>query len=223
MTELFLTKATLAPAQRNIGALLTDAAHADHGHRLVWTLFPTEPNDRVERSFIYRAVDERTFLVLSDTLPRDDHALWRICHKPYQPQPRAGERYSFILRANPVMAIRTPERKSNRVDAVMHAKQKAKRAGQPWGREQEQEAALAWLWHRETALGVVFDHENCQMREYKQHSLAAKKAERAVRFSSVDYEGALTVTDPECFTHALVKGIGNARAYGCGLMLIRRV
>jgi CRISPR system Cascade subunit CasE len=31
------------------------------------------------------------------------------------------------------------------------------------------------------------------------------------------------VTDPERFTAALVNGIGKARAFGCGLMLIRRV
>lgn len=223
MTAHFLIKATLAPAQHNVGALLADTARADHGHRLVWTLFPSEPEDRVERSFLYRAIDERSFLVLSGTLPRDDHALWHIGDpKSYEPEPRTGEHYGFILRANPVMAVRTQSRQSIRVDAVMHAKRAAKHAGQHWGREEEEAAALNWLWKREAAIGVAFDREACHAREYRQHRIAVKKHTKPIRFSSVDYEGLLTVTDPERFTAALVNGIGKARAFGCGLMLIRR-
>ena len=223
MTAHFLTRATLAPAQHNVGALLADAAALDHGHRLVWTLFPSEPEDRIERSFLYRAIDERSFLVLSETPPRDDHALWRFADpKSYEPEPRAGEHYGFILRANPVMAVRTQNQQSIRVDAVMHTNQAANRVGQHWGREEEEAAALNWLWKREATIGVAFDRESCQAREYRQHRISAKKHAKPIRFSSVDYEGLLTVTDPERFTVALVNGIGKARAFGCGLMLIRR-
>ena len=46
-------------------------------------------------------------------------------------------------------------------------------------------------------------------------------ARHPVTFSEIDYEGVLTVTDPEKLTAALFGGIGRARAYGCGLMLVR--
>lgn len=46
---------------------------------------------------------------------------------------------------------------------------------------------------------------------------------RKAGFSSLDYEGVLTVTDPEKFITMLNSGIGKARAFGCGLMMIRRV
>lgn len=224
MTAHFLTKTTLAPAQHNVGALLTDAGRDDLGHRLVWTLFPSEPDERIARNFLYRAIDERSFLVMSETLPRNDHALWRIDDpKAYEPAPRVGERYGFILRANPVMAVRAQDRRSIRVDAVMHAKQAARIAKLPWGREEEEIAALDWLWKREAAIGVAFDHEGCHARDYRQHRIGGKKRTDPIRFSSVDYEGVLSVTDPERFTAALVNGIGKARAFGCGLMLIRRV
>ena len=42
------------------------------------------------------------------------------------------------------------------------------------------------------------------------------------QFSVLDFEGVLEVTDPMRFLAALVNGFGRARAFGCGLMLIRR-
>jgi CRISPR system Cascade subunit CasE len=38
----------------------------------------------------------------------------------------------------------------------------------------------------------------------------------------LDFEGVLEVTDPVRFLAALANGFGRARAFGCGLMLIRR-
>ncbi len=38
----------------------------------------------------------------------------------------------------------------------------------------------------------------------------------------LDYEGVLTVEDPVLFLSALTVGFGRARAFGCGLMLVRR-
>jgi CRISPR system Cascade subunit CasE len=39
----------------------------------------------------------------------------------------------------------------------------------------------------------------------------------------LDINGVLTVKDPERFLVALASGFGRARAFGYGLMLIRRV
>ncbi len=44
----------------------------------------------------------------------------------------------------------------------------------------------------------------------------------AAQFSRLDFTGLLTVTDPAAFLTALACGFGRARAFGCGLMLIRR-
>jgi hypothetical protein len=35
-------------------------------------------------------------------------------------------------------------------------------------------------------------------------------------------DGVLEVRDPEVFSHALLNGIGHAKAFGCGLLLARR-
>ncbi|NMG44761.1 type I-E CRISPR-associated protein Cas6/Cse3/CasE [Aromatoleum toluvorans] len=55
---------------------------------------------------------------------------------------------------------------------------------------------------------------------YTQHRLEHRG--RRIQFSSVDYEGMVEVTDPAKLQLALVAGIGRAKAFGCGLLLVRR-
>ncbi|RYD61629.1 MAG: type I-E CRISPR-associated protein Cas6/Cse3/CasE, partial [Verrucomicrobiaceae bacterium] len=43
-----------------------------------------------------------------------------------------------------------------------------------------------------------------------------------LRFTSVDLTGQLTVTDPTAFQAMLLQGLGHAKAFGCGLMVVRR-
>ncbi|MCI5220551.1 MAG: type I-E CRISPR-associated protein Cas6/Cse3/CasE, partial [Candidatus Electrothrix sp. LOE2] len=44
-----------------------------------------------------------------------------------------------------------------------------------------------------------------------------------IQFSLLDLSDRLTVTDPNVFTRALFRGIGPAKGFGCGLLLVRRV
>ena len=41
-------------------------------------------------------------------------------------------------------------------------------------------------------------------------------------YSTLDFQGVLTVGDPDSLLPAIARGFGAAKAYGCGLMLIRR-
>jgi CRISPR system Cascade subunit CasE len=43
-----------------------------------------------------------------------------------------------------------------------------------------------------------------------------------IEFSALDLSGVLEVQDGEPFLAALLSGFGKAKAFGCGLMLIRR-
>ncbi|MBC7945437.1 MAG: type I-E CRISPR-associated protein Cas6/Cse3/CasE [Burkholderiales bacterium] len=56
---------------------------------------------------------------------------------------------------------------------------------------------------------------------YRQHRPLHRG--RAIQFSSVDYEGYAEVIDPDKLTKALTTGIGRAKAFGCGLLLVRRL
>ena len=53
-------------------------------------------------------------------------------------------------------------------------------------------------------------------------ALEAQKNGR-LRFSTVDFSAELTVIDPGKFDKALLDGIGHAKAFGCGLLLLRRI
>jgi len=53
-----------------------------------------------------------------------------------------------------------------------------------------------------------------------QWSLEHKR--RFARFGVLDFEGLIEVTDPSLFLPQLAEGFGKAKAFGCGLMLIRR-
>jgi len=55
---------------------------------------------------------------------------------------------------------------------------------------------------------------------YRQHAKKRKGAD--IRFSSLDYEGVLKVTDLDLFNQTLRRGMGKSKAFGCGLMMVRR-
>ena len=80
------------------------------------------------------------------------------------------------------------------------------------------QAARRWLQERGPENG--FELKACQTTGYRWHALPEK--DRKAGFSSLDYEGSLTVMNTENFLQRVYMGFGHSRAFGCGLMLIRR-
>jgi len=68
------------------------------------------------------------------------------------------------------------------------------------------------------------DNNQCKLQNsaYRWHSIKAEK-EKKSGFSSVDFLGDLEIIDVEKFAKALFGGIGRAKAFGCGLMLVKRI
>ena len=64
-----------------------------------------------------------------------------------------------------------------------------------------------------------------QNSAYLWHGLPAKAQKKGDKsgFSAVDFMGELCITDSAKFEQALFQGIGRAKAFGCGLLMIRRV
>jgi CRISPR system Cascade subunit CasE len=82
----------------------------------------------------------------------------------------------------------------------------------------------AWLIEKGKSHGFVLVREKrlkFQAEGYQWHALPKKGKEAG--FSSVDFEGEIEVVDPELFSQVLYTGIGPAKGFGCGLMLVRRV
>jgi CRISPR system Cascade subunit CasE len=58
---------------------------------------------------------------------------------------------------------------------------------------------------------------------YRQYRLLKARGKSPIRFSSLDFDGVLTVTEPDRLCQTLFDGIGPAKAFGCGLLLVRRI
>jgi CRISPR system Cascade subunit CasE len=198
-------------------------------HQTLWTLFDNDPD--ASRDFLYRQVIEQgriKYYLLSDRLPVDKSGIWLIDPpKVYAPRLSKGQRLQFTLRANPVVTISSPEGKQLRHDVVMHEK---KRIGfdklplneRPPLQHLIQSSCIQWLQTRAELNGFEFVPEEVAVEAYQQHESLAKNQKWAVRYSTADFQGILTVTDPLKFESVLFKGIGKSKAFGCGLMLVRR-
>jgi len=196
-------------------------------HQMLWKLFPGDPE--ASRDFLFRHDEEQrwpVFYLVSQRQP-DHHGdnLLLVASKPYQPQLRTGETLSFSLRANPVHTRKTDGANSKtrkRDDVVMHLKRQYKQAdadAAPTQAELAQEAGEQWLNRQAERHG--FQVLSVRADNYRQLRLDARK--RNIRFSTLDFTGLLQVTETDAFARALCKGIGPAKAFGCGLLLVRRM
>lgn len=207
-------------------------------HRWLWRFFPAP--DGAPRDFLFRRRDVDglpRFYVVSSRAPESASAAWCIQSRPYRPCLQSGARLAFELRANPVVS-RTENGKAHRHDVVMDAKKRllneyglaswkdwpadlVSADGHPAPRpalyDLVQQTCVDWLAARAERHGFALVARSVIASAYQQHT--GKRGE--LQFSSVDLAGELTVTDAGRFAQALTHGIGRAKAFGCGLLLIR--
>ena len=224
---MYLSRVDLSRAPGALSAwaaALKDSAGFDCGHKLIWTLFSRGEDSK--RTFLWREIETGSYITLSQDEPRDETKLWRISTKEFAPELIAGDKLAFSLRANPAVAVKVEGLRGKRADAIMHAKRPAKereaKGLQTLDREGQGKAALDWLYKREARLGIIFDRERCAAMSYDVIRAGESANRGRISFAAVDYEGVLEVREPPAFLAALSAGIGKAKAYGCGLMLIRR-
>jgi CRISPR system Cascade subunit CasE len=191
------------------------------GHHLVWALF-SDGRDR-RRDFLWREAQPGEFLILAARPPSDPHRLFDLEYKPFAPALRAGQRLQFDLRGNPVVSISTARGvRSKRHDVVMHALSKFATAERAAARQEViREGGSAWLAAKGAAGGFSVDADRLYIDRYERVRIPRADA-RAVVFSTLTFQGLLTVIEPARFLECILRGFGGAKAYGCGLMLIRR-
>ena len=199
-------------------------------HQLVWQLFPDQPDKK--RDFLFR--EERIgasigFYLLSSEPPSAAQELFDVQTKPFNPVLTQGMKLGFRLTANPTVSkkLNPDDKRSKRFDVMMHAKKQLQQQGETDKKRIQQamtEAAQGWLMDekRQRDFGFRIDIVP-DIVASEQHHTAKKGIKGSIQFTSVDYQGVLTVTDPELFKAKLYEGIGRAKAFGCGLMLICRI
>jgi CRISPR system Cascade subunit CasE len=225
--SLFFSRVQLQDYPQDMALLASLSAHGEayRDHALIWRLFP---GDGHARDFIFRreadARGKPYYYVVSARLPQAEPGLHLVQTKPYAPQLEEGQWLRFDLRANPTVSRRDPDQtRSRRHDVLMQAHKQDQADGlSPDGRAARGEAAaLAWLTQRAPAWGLAVAADSVLAEGYTQHRLRHKG--RNIAFSSLDYLGMAQVTDPALAAKALVAGVGHARGFGCGLLLVKRV
>jgi CRISPR system Cascade subunit CasE len=83
-----------------------------------------------------------------------------------------------------------------------------------------QEAGRRWLTEREDRWGISFT--GVAVDRYSIQSFRKNRRARAVQLGILDISGHLTVQDPTTFQKAIAAGLGRAKGFGCGMMMIRR-
>jgi CRISPR system Cascade subunit CasE len=194
-------------------------------HQLVWTLF-ADARERA-RDFLWRDAGEGQFYILSERPPHDAHGMFAVDEpKPFAPVLSVGDRLKFVLRANATVARHVDGSKRGKPeDVVMHALH-----GIPKGPERAlarasavRAAGRAWLERQGARCGFELPADVDGESVVTGHrAMRVDHAGRQMTLGVLDYAGELVVRDPLTFGDALRDGFGRAKAFGCGLMLVRR-
>ena len=226
----FLSKIELKRGRdlKELAGAIPKNAYAEH--QALWRLVGAEGG--AARNFLYRREQIGhwpAYYILSSQEPAPSYGPWEIKTKPFSPKLAAGQRLGFVLRANPVRTTKVSsdpdDKRRKRHDVIMHAKclerdekpDPAHRRGQS---QLVQEAGPQWLEERAELAGFAL--EALHVDDYRQHRLVKRGQTQPIRFSTLDYQGILRVLDVDRFLTTLHQGLGPAKAFGCGLLLVRR-
>jgi CRISPR system Cascade subunit CasE len=198
-------------------------------HQILWRMFPEDPD--AKRDFLFRREEGKGwpyFYMVSKRHPQPLNGFVQVETKAYEPKLTEGQMLTFCLRANPVVTKKSADGcKRIRHDVVMNAK--FDQALSTTGKitistgELQFRAGIKWLEERGRKLGFDFDPKKVRVFGYQQHRIRRRNRKSFIQFSSLDYNGILTVTGSDRFYKTLMSGIGRSKAFGCGLMLVRRV
>lgn len=222
---MLISRARLRPDASEKKEFFEHVDSVYHMHSLVWDLFADTPDRK--RDFIYRQDMVHglpAFFCVSDRMPNDRNGMWFMESKPYAPIVKKGQAFSFVLRANPIRAKRDDQNKQHRHDVVMEAKTRQKEKPDALPREADivQQAGFDWLAQKGEATGFSISAEDIRADGYLQHRFKNPRKNHEIRISTLNFTGLLTVTDPDPFLQALFTGIGPAKGFGCGMMMIKR-
>ena len=187
-------------------------------HQLVWRAFPGR--DGQTRDFLTRLDDKprgAQLLIVSPTEPvrpdwLGDADAWET--KPIPTAYFQPRRYRFQLRANPTCKPVTG------ADGQRIADPKKRKRRAITG----DEALLAWLRRKGESGGFRLSHATpletwTDMQRFEKRPAAGPR--HTGLHSVVDFSGVLEVTDPLLFlTITFAKGIGSAKAFGFGLLVL---
>ena len=231
MSTLFLSRFTLSrePEVEALSALLNPndvAMRLDAHHRLLWSAFAGDPDAR--RDFLWREMGNGRFMVLSHRPPKASPFFDEPDVKELTLELMPGDRLSFLLRANATRTVKSGRRTATGAvhkvhrDVVMALLHEHKERPRELRESAARNAAREWLGGQGERAGFAL--LSVDVKGYVQRALRPLHDRRkgCPQFGILDLEGEIEITEPSLFLPRLARGFGRAKAFGCGLMLVRR-
>lgn len=180
-------------------------------HQAVWKAFPARDSER--RDFLMRLDQRREsfrLLIVSPTQPvrpdwcPADAESWKT--KPIPETYFTRSQYAFQLCANPTKKV-----SKERPDGTLT--KNGRRV--PLGKREE---LVHWIKRKGSQGGFIVDEAT--LRTFSRGREYFEKKGRTGLHSAVEFQGVLSVTDPATFHETFTHGIGSAKAFGFGLLVI---
>jgi CRISPR system Cascade subunit CasE len=227
---LWLSRLTLSrsPSVEALKALIDPAERGratDAHHRLIWSAFAGDPDRR--RDFLWRAEGEGVFHVLSARPPEASPFFEPPEIKAFAPSLAVNDRLEFVLRAN-ATRTRKVERggreKKAHDDVVMNALRDVPRGEKRREVRMAVAAEAGGSWLRAQGGRSGFSVAEVSVIDYAVQALPDYRGPRGgqPQFGVLEFTGVIVVEDSEVLLAKLALGFGRAKAFGCGMMMIRR-
>jgi len=186
-------------------------------HQALWRLFPGFED--ADREFLFRVEQLQKgmgaqVLMQSAMQPQSSEQSPAIlAQREYVLNVQNGQRLRFRLRANPIKTIKD----SSKGTVEKKGKTFTKTVRVPLLHEEQQQA---WL---ERKLQAFAQLETLIVQPEPVLYFRKVKEGRTGKIQTVMFDGVLMVTDAEAFNSQIPKGIGPAKAFGCGLLSLARI
>ena len=190
-------------------------------HQKIWLCFPGR--EEAARDFLTRLdpQDGHFRLLLLSALPPQRPPWcptdsWRS--KPVPEDFLAAPAFRFSLVANPTQKLvvrdETGNKKKNgrRIPIVHRDDTEAVKTGKV------QQGLLSWLARKGEAHGYTFNPDEVRTIPRSRHYFI--KGGSVGLHTGVEFQGLLRVTNPDKFRHAFTQGIGSAKAFGFGMLVL---
>lgn len=194
-------------------------------HRAIWKLFPdTEResrrnSDEARQGFLFRIEENQPgkpsrLIIQSRKFPLKQIGEIKIlAAKELNPQPCRSQQLEFLLTANPVKTINDKNGRTSRDGEIKHCRV-------PLIREEEQ---IEWLRKRLETIASIENVTVTKLPPIFFYKRGRNNESNSGKLVPVQYEGSIRVGDPERLVVLMQNGIGPAKAFGCGLMLVKRI
>lgn len=198
------SRSLLGSAHRMHAAILKSFPREVDAGRVLWRLDPG-PDARQDLLIMSASQPDLTALVEDCGWPTAEVGWQTRDYRGFLDGLAEGQRWQFRVVVNPVKSVATAGGRGKPV---------------PLTRDQQQD----WFVSRAFSHGFTVSEPQTVATSVRRDTLRFTKeaGTREVTLGVAQFEGVLRVCDADRLRRSMVEGIGRAKAYGCGLLTLRR-